>query len=143
MINWIKGLLVGALLLPFSFENGADIRYFQPSTIPLIDSTDLIQSTIIDSLLSLEINQVTKSDGTPLHYFIELKEGVCFENECRPLDILLYWNITGRYLGFELLDGEYLSKYDHFYLWVTILLRIWSKGRIQSVNPWMVFLAPQ
>lgn len=113
MINWIKGLLVGALLLPFSFENGADIRYFQPSTIPLIDSTDLIQSTIIDSLLSLEINQVTKSDGTPLHYFIELKEGVCFENECRPLDILLYWNITGRYLGFELLDGEYLSKYDH------------------------------
>lgn len=105
--------MVGALLLPFSFKNGEDIRYFQPSTIPLIDSTDLIINTINDSVLSLDIKQVTKSDGTPLHYFIELKEGVCFENECRPLDILLYWNITGRYLGFELLDGEFLSKYDH------------------------------
>lgn len=105
--------MVGALLLPFSFENGEDIRYFQSSTIPLIDSTDLIISTINDSILNLDIKQVTKSDGTPLHYFIELKEGVCFENECRPLDILLYWNITGRYLGFELLDGEFLSKYDH------------------------------
>tara|TARA_R110002096_G_scaffold246973_6_gene439367 strand:+ start:279 stop:1388 length:1110 start_codon:yes stop_codon:yes gene_type:complete len=113
MINWIKGLLVGALLLPFSFENGEGIRYFQSSSIPLIDSTDLIISTINDSILNLDIKQVTKSDGTPLHYFIELKEGVCFENECRPLDILLYWNITGRYLGFELLDGEFLSKYDH------------------------------
>ncbi|EPR68295.1 hypothetical protein [Cyclobacterium qasimii] len=113
MINWIKGLLVGALLLPFSFENGEDIRYFQQSTIPLTDSTDVIVSSIYDSLSNQDIYQVKTSTGTPVHYYIELQEGVCFENECRPLNILIYWNITGRYLGFELVDGEFLSKFDH------------------------------
>ena len=29
------------------------------------------------------------------------------------LDIVVYWNITGRYLGFELPKGEFLSKYNH------------------------------
>ncbi|MDO6435760.1 hypothetical protein Q4534_00010 [Cyclobacterium sp. 1_MG-2023] len=113
MINWIKGLLVGALLLPFSFENGEDIRYFQQSTIPLTDSSDVIVTSVYDSLSNQDIYQVKTSTGTPVHYYIELKEGVCFENECRPLDILIYWNITGRYLGFKLVDGEFLSKYDH------------------------------
>ncbi|WP_339924553.1 hypothetical protein [uncultured Cyclobacterium sp.] len=113
MINWIKGLLVGALLLPFTFENGADIRYFQQSTMPLSDSSDVIVSSIYDSLANRDIYQVKTSTGTPVHYYIELQEGVCFENECRPLNILIYWNITGRYLGFELVDGEFLSKYDH------------------------------
>lgn len=113
MINWIKGLLVGALLLPFSFENGEDIRYFQQSTIPLTDSSEVIVTSIYDSLSSQDIYQVKTSTGTPVHYYIVFQEGVCFENECRPLNILIYWNITGRYLGFELVDGEFLSKFDH------------------------------
>lgn len=105
--------MVGALLLPFYFENGEDIRYFQTSTIPLSDTTDVIISSIYDSLTSQDIFRVSTSRGNPLYYYIELKEGVCFDNECRPLDMLIYWNITGRYLGFELVDGEFLSKYDH------------------------------
>jgi hypothetical protein len=113
MINWIKGLFVWFLLILFSFENGNDIRYFQSSTIPIENSTDVTTVFIADSLAEQDIFLARTSNGTPLYYFIELRTGICFDNKCRPLDMVLYWNITGRYLGFELPDGEFLSKYDH------------------------------
>jgi hypothetical protein len=113
MINWVKGVFVGMSLILFSLENGEDIRYFHSPTIPYVDSTDVKTVSIGDSPDDNEVFLSQMSDGTPLHYFIELRTGICFDNKCRPLDIVLYWNITGRYLGFELLDGEFLSKYDH------------------------------
>jgi len=113
MINWIKGLWVGVLWILFSLGTGDDIRYFQPYTIPIGDSTELITVPIDDSWESGDIFLAKTYSGTPLYYFNELRTGICFDNKCRPLDIVLYWNITGRYLGFELLDGEFLSKYDH------------------------------
>ena len=105
--------MIGLTLLLFSYENEEDIRYFQPPTMPLSDSTDVMVAPIYDSLASQDLFLVKTGSGTPLHYYIELQTGVCYENECRPLDMLLYWNITGRYLGFELVNGEFLSKYDH------------------------------
>ena len=105
--------MVGFSLILLSLENGDDIRYFHPSTIPFGDSTDVVTVSIDDSSDDHEVFLSKMSGGTPLHYFIELRTGICFDNKCRPLDIVLYWNITGRYLGFELLDGEFLSKYDH------------------------------
>ena len=105
--------MVGVSLILFFMGNGEDIRYFHPSTIPVGDSSVVIKVSIDDSPEGHEIFLARMGDGTPLHYFIELRTGICFDNKCRPLDIVLYWNITGRYLGFELLDGEFLSKYDH------------------------------
>jgi hypothetical protein len=113
MINWIKAGVVMISLILFSLENGEDVRYFHSSTIPFVDSKDVITVSIGDSHDDNDVFLSKMSDGTPLHYFIELRTGICFDNKCRPLDIVLYWNITGRYLGFELLNGEFLSKYDH------------------------------
>jgi len=56
--------------------------------------------------------RITK-DNIPLYYYKNVKGEVCFDEECRLLDIVVYWNITGRYLGFELPKGEFLSKHDH------------------------------
>ncbi len=52
-------------------------------------------------------------ENIPLRYFKRIHTGVCFDNKCRELDMVLYWNITGRYLGFELPEGEFLSKSEH------------------------------
>jgi hypothetical protein len=49
----------------------------------------------------------------PVFYFRKIHTGVCFDNKCRELDIIIYWNITGRYLGFEMPEGEFLSKTEH------------------------------
>lgn len=53
------------------------------------------------------------SDGTPKNFYQHYSTGVCFDNQCRPLDIILHWSISGRYLGFEMPKGEFLSKTDH------------------------------
>lgn len=61
-----------------------------------------------DSLFLVEFK-----DKRPHHYFQQYDTGVCFDNKCRPLSILIYWSATGRYLGFELPKDEFLSKTDH------------------------------
>lgn len=56
---------------------------------------------------------VETKDRMPDYYFQQYDTGVCFDNKCRPLSILMYWSATGRYLGFELPKEEFLSKTDH------------------------------
>ena len=112
MIIWIGRMLIG-ILMTLHGQGQDDIGYFQSSTITLPGNTDLIERVINDSLLDQQIYQVSTSHGIPKHYYMQLNTGVCFDNQCRPLSILVYWNITGRYLGFKLEDGEFLSKYDH------------------------------
>lgn len=57
---------------------------------------------------------LVNADSNQDQYFYQrYQTGVCFDNQCRPLDITLYWHITGRYLGFQLPEGEFLSKTDH------------------------------
>ena len=49
----------------------------------------------------------------PLKYSRKIICGVCIDGKCRLVNIELFWNITGRYLGFELPKGEFLSKTEH------------------------------
>ncbi len=57
--------------------------------------------------------QYVSKEGFPVYYSRNVHTGVCYDNQCRQLDITLYWNPSGRYLGFELPEGEFLSKDDH------------------------------
>ncbi len=112
MIIWIGKLLIG-VIMTVQVQGKDEISYFQSSTISIPEAQETVEKTIFDSQLNEEIHQVSTSDGIPLHYYIQLNTGVCFDNQCRPLSMLVYWNITGRYLGFKLEDGEFLSKYEH------------------------------
>jgi hypothetical protein len=42
-----------------------------------------------------------------------INTGVCIDGECRRLSMRLFWTATGRYYGFSLPEGEYLSKTEH------------------------------
>ncbi|GAA0878161.1 hypothetical protein GCM10009119_11290 [Algoriphagus jejuensis] len=57
--------------------------------------------------------QYVSEEGFPVFYSRNVHTGVCYDNQCKLLNITLYWNPTGRYLGFELVDNEFLSKEDH------------------------------
>jgi len=57
--------------------------------------------------------QCVSADGKPLSYYRKIVTEVCFDNSCRLLRVNLYWNVTGRYLGFELPPNEFLSKAEH------------------------------
>ena len=93
-------------------EEKENWKYTQrPTIIPGNIGTHIIayKDTLSDDSLYLVKTRV----HIPIHYFKKIATEVCFDNQCRLLDITVYWNITGRYLGFELPDGEFLSKYDH------------------------------
>jgi len=66
-----------------------------------------------DTLSEDTLFQFRASNGTPVSYFRKIQTSVCFDNKCRPLNLIVHWNVTGRYLGIELPPGEYLSKAEH------------------------------
>ena len=93
-------------------EEKEKVKYTQIPTIVADNNNELIvayRDTLNDDSLYL----VKTKALIPIHYFRKIATEVCFDKKCRLLDITVYWNITGRYLGFELPDGEFLSKYDH------------------------------
>ena len=92
----------------------ASLKYMQVATI---ESSNFMEETTISSYKDTLTNNLIylrkSKTNIPLYYYKKIQDAVCFDNVCRMLDIIVYWNITGRYLGFELPKGEFLSKYDH------------------------------
>jgi hypothetical protein len=92
----------------------AQIRYFQPVSILGAEGAVIpVPSAVQDSIVTDTVFQVFSKEGYPIRYYKKIRTSVCFDNKCRLLKCTLYWNITGRYLGFELEKGEYLSKARH------------------------------
>lgn len=92
----------------------AQVRYFEPATVLGVQvDVKPIPSTVRDSIVTDTVFQGWSEEGFPTHYYKKIRTSVCFDNKCRLLKCMLYWNITGRYLGFELEKGEYLSKARH------------------------------
>ena len=59
-----------------------------------------------DSLAGDTLYQIQAANSSPVSYHRKIKTSVCFDNKCRLLNIIVHWNITGRYLGFELAQGD-------------------------------------
>ena len=113
--QWILFLAFCSLSLAgLEVEEIAEIRYLTTPTIPFdweVDITDT--SEILDTLSGKVIYQVNSHDGIPLYFYQEVRDDVCFDKKCRPIDLKIYWNITGRYFGFGLEHGEFLSRREH------------------------------
>ena len=106
-------MLIGGFLSSFSQETARKIFMQNPTIADSFNQTQTESVRYRDSLSSDNIYLRRSDTQIPLYYFKNVKSEVCFDNECRLLDIRVYWNITGRYLGFEIPKGEFLSKYDH------------------------------
>lgn len=104
---------IGILILPGYYQPGR-IQYSHPPTLllPVVTAVDHLVD-FNDDIANDTLVQYLSREGYPISYTRHLRTGVCFDNKCRPLDITLRWNVTGRYLGFELPEKEFLSKYDH------------------------------
>ncbi|MBK8501610.1 MAG: hypothetical protein IPL46_05035 [Saprospiraceae bacterium] len=113
--RWILVLFsLSTLFIDLQDQDSLDIRYLSPSTIPFdweLDIADTVE--ILDTVTGDVVYQVISKKGYPLYFYQEVADNVCFDNKCRPIDLKIYWNITGRYFGFMLEDGEFLSRRDH------------------------------
>lgn len=107
---------LGATLLLFAtLRHTEEITYLQTPTIPFHwDSLQVDTISFHDTLLARTLYQFRSSENLiPLFYAQAITTDVCFDNKCRPLKATIFWNITGRYLGFKLPKGEFLSKHEH------------------------------
>ncbi|WP_236979468.1 hypothetical protein [Membranihabitans maritimus] len=85
--------------MPFSFISKTDRNKLE---LPFDDS---ISSSCIYVLYSKE--------RLPIGYCRNIKTYVCKTGECLPIEVNIYWNMAGRYVGFELPSNEILTKKDH------------------------------
>ena len=105
--------LIGLVLTSFLLKKPI-IKYWQTTTIESSDADKPFKVQAYNDPTTNDTLFLQKTkNNIPLYFYKNVKGEVCSDEECRLLDIKVYWNITGRYLGFELPKGEFLSKHDH------------------------------
>ena len=106
--------LLGLIMFCSFLQEKERIKYTQLRTIPVDHRARQIHSFAVKDTSGTDSLFLVKTvQNIPFFYFRKIHTGVCFDNKCRELDIIVYWNITGRYLGFEMPEGEFLSKTEH------------------------------
>lgn len=86
-----------------------------------------------------EIFLARDSFQNPLFYYSNINSPVCYDNTCKPLQLKLFWDVCGNFLGFEIPAGKPLTKKDHkpftqldYYTLYTILNN--PKAEISRMN---------
>lgn len=106
-------ILVILSLFPVEQEKKGIIRMKAEGISETIASVDSIEihfnDTLTDHFLFIHRDQ----NNLPLTYSRKITTGVCIDGGCRLVQIELYWTNSGRYQGFRLSNGEYLSKTEH------------------------------
>lgn len=112
-----KLIFLGIALCFFSIKGKAQaipIRFFKEAAVKQKPVRHVeYREDFGDSTASDVLYQNLTRDGIPVSYSREIKTSVCFDGKCRLLDITVYWDPAGGYMGFELPPGEFLSKTDH------------------------------
>lgn len=114
MKNFLLKILIFALLA-VSFNNREETikRLYEPGFSGNIASVIPHITEFNDTIPNDTLFEYRNENQTPAMYSRKVITGVCVDGKCRMVNINLYWTITGRYLGFELPDGEFLSKTEH------------------------------
>jgi len=103
------------LILFFSFQNEREkiTRMNFPSVSGEIDKITPQVIDFKDTISNDTLLVYSDINNCPVKYSRKITVDVCVDSECRMVNINLFWNVTGRYLGFELPAGEFLSKTEH------------------------------
>ncbi len=113
-MKFVPGIVL-ILALSLFVENSKKIISRMNS--PVISSAvQKIVPTLInfnDTLRSDTLFIHFNKENIPVKYSRKVICNVCINNECRLVNIELFWNITGSYLGFSLPEGEFLTKNEH------------------------------
>ncbi|MCB0689212.1 MAG: hypothetical protein KDC53_21890 [Saprospiraceae bacterium] len=96
-------VLIGLLFLCLSQHD----VFCQENNAP--DSFEVHLSTNRDLTLIL----VRDDAGIPQFYTSDIFTQVCETAECKPVRIILYWDLLGNYTHYQLPDGFILTKLDH------------------------------
>lgn len=101
------------LLISFQQKEESILRLYTTSFTSEVVKTDTITLELNDTIPNKTLLIYKDKNAYPIKYSRDIITSVCIDGECRLVAINLFWNVTGRYLGFELANGEFLSKTEH------------------------------
>jgi len=67
----------------------------------------------VNDSLSIKLELVTNHTGHPVYYRAAIFTPVCKSGECLPVSIIVFWDILGNYMKYEMPEGKILTKNDH------------------------------
>jgi len=106
-------LILLAVVLSFQKSEENIRRFNQPELFEKVDTIVRHQVNFNDTIPGNSLLEFKDNTGLPLIYSREILTGVCIDGKCRLVKINLFWHVTGRYMGFELPQKEFLSKTEH------------------------------
>lgn len=59
------------------------------------------------------VQLLLNDNETPVLYAADISTPVCADGECRLMYLRLYWNLLGKYAGYDRVLDEPLTKHDH------------------------------
>ncbi|MGQ7871097.1 hypothetical protein [Sunxiuqinia sp. sy24] len=107
-------ILLFSALFSLSGKKPETLEYFHSPTFQAKKTVFTYELVDFNDTIPNDTLFIIKDEDKLIHsYYRNIQTGVCIDRECRLLDITLYWSVTGRYLGFKLPKGEFLSKTEH------------------------------
>lgn len=83
---------------------------FNPDQIVSIDKRFVsFQDTILNDTIYIGFSD----SNLPVAFYREINSGVCRDGVCLPVNLRVYWTVSGNYLGYKLAKGEILTKNKH------------------------------
>ena len=101
-------LLVAAILLFSSLDKGHSI---QAHPFDVKQTKAILFSDVQSDLGPIKV--MIDSGNLPLFFYQDVFTGVCLDKQCKPVNIILYWDASGTFLGFYSPKDERLTKVDH------------------------------
>lgn len=56
---------------------------------------------------------LTDKENKPLFYAAHIATGVCSDGLCKPVDLMIYWDLLGNFETYQTTPGSPLTKFDH------------------------------
>lgn len=66
-----------------------------------------------DTLINHQMHLLSDAEGLPLFYYADILTPVCIDGLCKPVNVELFWNLLGQYVGYGDYPDKLLTKYDH------------------------------
>nr|WP_299384063.1 hypothetical protein [Allomuricauda sp.] len=63
--------------------------------------------------LYFEIKEIRDGEGLLDRYETYIRTPVCEDDKCYLVEIMFFWDLMGRYVGYDTIPGQQLTKLDH------------------------------
>jgi len=108
-ITFIAVLLMGSVQPDDKGRMFIDSRFWPDRAAKMTKVLINFNDSIPDDTLTIYFSAAS----LPEAFSRNIYTAVCIDSLCRPVDITLYWEVTGKYLGYSFPPGEELTKREH------------------------------